>query len=162
MGYTVTESMLIAAPAAAAYAVIADYRRGHPAILPSQLKNLRVVGGPGVGAGTTITFESHMFGTVTRFRAEDTEPEPGRVLVETNSEPVPSVTTFTVEPAGTGARVTIATEFLAPRGGLRGRVERWVIARTLPKMYRAEMRNLERHASRWTVPGENAGTQTAM
>jgi hypothetical protein len=84
------------------------------------------------------------------------------VLVETNVEPAPSVTTFTVEPEGDGARVTIATEFTTARGGVLGRIERFLTRTIVPPMYREEIRNIERQASRWTASGENAGRQTAM
>ena len=61
------------------------------------------------------------------------EPEPGRVLVESNDNGF--VTTFTVDPLRDGAasRLTIST--LAPvRGGLMGRVEAWVMPALIRRM----------------------------
>ncbi len=71
------------APADRVYAIIADYRNGHPHILPKQFRNLTVEQG-GVGAGTIIRFEVRVFGQTQHFRAVVSEPEPGRVLVEEN------------------------------------------------------------------------------
>src|SRR5690242_8820844 len=86
----------LGAPPDRVYGVIADYRQGHPSIVPRQFSNMRVVKG-GVGAGTEITFDVTMLGMTRHFRAVVTEPERGRVLVESNVEPSPSVTTFVVE-----------------------------------------------------------------
>src|SRR5204863_2277113 len=85
--YSVSGSLRIAAPPARLYGIISDYRNGHPHILPKQFSNLRVESGSGVGAGTTIRFEVTMMGRTDRNKAIVSEPEPGRVLVETNLEP---------------------------------------------------------------------------
>ena len=45
----------VPAPAAAIYALLADYRDGHPRILPPAFSNLTVLRG-GTGAGTAIRF----------------------------------------------------------------------------------------------------------
>jgi hypothetical protein len=110
------------------YAIIADYRNGHPHILPKQFRNLTVEQG-GVGAGTIIRFEVRALGQTQRFRGFVTEPEPGRVLVEEYVEPAPSKTTFLVEksPSGSGTRVTFTTE-MTSRKGLAGALERFVSA----------------------------------
>lgn len=146
MTFTVSQSSLIDASAAAVYRVIADYRNGHPRILPKQLTDLEVVEGSGVGAGTVITFRARVLGVVQRFRAVVSEPEPGRVLVETNTEPTPSVTTFIVNPVGDKTNVTITTQFETSRAGLLGILERFATERIIPPMYREELRNLERVA----------------
>jgi polyketide cyclase/dehydrase/lipid transport protein len=137
--YTVTASADIDAPADRVYAIIADYRNGHPHILPKQFRNLTVEQG-GIGAGTIIRFEVRVFGQTQRFRAKVSEPEPGRVLVEENLEPVPSKTTFTVvkSPSGSGTRVTFVTETTS-RGGLLGAVERFLSKRVMRKMYAEEL-----------------------
>ena len=58
-------------------------------------------------------------GKVMSLRMEVTEPQPGRVLMESDVAS-DMVTTFTVEPSdgGRDSRVTIATRWT--RGGLRG------------------------------------------
>lgn len=136
------------APADRVYAIIADYRNGHPHILPKQFRNLTVEQG-GVGAGTIIRFEVRVFGQTQHFRAVVSEPEPGRVLVEENLEPAPSKTTFTVvkSPSGKGTRVTFVTEMTA-RSGMLGAVERFVSTRVMRKMYAEELVLLARRAAR--------------
>ena len=132
-----------AAPARV-YATIADYREGHPRILPKQFSGLTVERG-GVGAGTVIRFQMRAFGTTRNFRGEVTEPEPGRVLVETYQEPNPSATTFTVNPAGSGCEVVIST-VIPVRNGLLGSIERALIERYLIPIYREELGLLARVA----------------
>src|SRR5438045_3283999 len=93
--HTITASARMDAAPEKLYAIIADYHEGHPRILPKQFSGLKVEKG-GVGAGTVIRFQMRAFGATRNFRGEVTEPEPGRVLVETYLEPNPSVTTFRV------------------------------------------------------------------
>lgn len=134
-----------AAPARV-YGIIADYRVGHPSILPKPFKNFVVEKG-GVGAGTIIRFEVHAFGTVTRCRAIVSEPDPGRVLVETNVEPTESPTTFTVLPgAHGGSDVTFVTEATS-RAGIAGMIERFLSKRFLKKLYEEELQLLAKRAT---------------
>jgi hypothetical protein len=67
------------------------------------------------------------------------EPEPGRVLVESGSG---LTTTFTVEPAeaGRSSQVTIAAE-ATPSPGLQGWIERMVT----PALLRDELRLLAKY-----------------
>jgi hypothetical protein len=79
-------SAVIAAPPPIVYGLIADYRQGHPSILPARyFQNLQVEEG-GVGAGTRISFQMRSFGRIRRFQAQVTEPEPGRQLRETYTD----------------------------------------------------------------------------
>jgi hypothetical protein len=132
----------VPADAARVYGVIADYRNGHPRILPDRFTGLTVERG-GYGAGTLITFGLRFAGRVQVARAEVTEPEPGRVLVETIVEGNPAVTTFTVRPASDGRAcdVTIATE-IPTRPGLRGAIERFLSRRLLQPLYEEELKKL--------------------
>ena len=103
-----SKSAEISAPADRLYGIIADYRNGHPRILPPAFTGLTVEAG-GVGAGTRIRVGMRVFGRVMTFPAEITEPNPGRVLVERNLGERPSVTTFTVDPLeASRSRVTRA------------------------------------------------------
>ena len=134
---------VIAAPPAAAYAVIADYRDWHPWIIPRPpFVDLQVDEG-GVGAGTVIRFSMRAFGRTTTMRATISEPEPGRVLVETDPEGA-VITTFTVDPEadGTRSRVTIATD-LEVAGWLR----RLFVTRFLRRVYTREIALLEKVAA---------------
>jgi hypothetical protein len=143
--FRVRAEALVDTPAEVAYALIADYRDGHPRILPRPpFVSLDVERG-GVGAGTVIRFQMRVFGRTRTFRAEIAEPEPGRVLVETDLDHG-AVTTFTVEPAGAGARVTISTD-LDCRDGLLGRLERFLVTRLLRPTYAREIAQLGAVAS---------------
>ena len=141
----VSASAEIAAPAADVYHLIADYREGHPRLLPSRFfRNLRVEDG-GYGAGTIITFDMFAFGRMQHLRGQVTEPEPGRVLGEAYPD-LGSVTTFTVEPLGTAqSRVTIATALRA-RPGILGRLELSLMTRYLRRVYAAELTLIEHEA----------------
>jgi hypothetical protein len=140
----VKASAAIAAPAVVVYELIADYRHGHPAIIPPRyFEDLQVLEG-GRGAGTRIRFVVKAFGSRQPARARITEPDPGRVLVETD-ETGKVVTTFTVDPQPDGrTRVTIASEYRAT--GLRGLVETLLVPGYLRKVYVAELNLLARHA----------------
>jgi hypothetical protein len=129
------------------YSLISNYNDGHQRILPKQFSNLTVEQG-GVGAGTVIRFQMSMFGKKQTFRAAITEPEPGRILVETNLDSNGAVTTFTVNPghAPADSNVTISTE-LPVRSGFLGRIERALSTLLLRPMYVQELQNLARVAT---------------
>ena len=97
--FRVVASRVIGAAAAVAYGLIADYNGGHQRILPDKyFGNLHATKG-GYGDGTEIAFEMYPFGmkrAAQQARARVTEPEPGRVLVETDLDRG-FVTTFTVD-----------------------------------------------------------------
>ncbi len=134
-------SALIDAPPQQLYALIADYRQGHPLILPKPPFVSLAVEQGGVGAGTVIRVEMRVLGQLQTFRSVVTEPDPGRVLVETNDNGY--VTTFTVDPRSDGrqAYVTIATE-MSGRMGILGALERWFVARLLRPVYVKELAQL--------------------
>lgn len=139
--HTISAAALIRAPATQVYAIIADYDHGHPRILPKPpFVSLEVEQG-GIGAGTIIRVHMRVLGRLQTFRATITEPEPGRVLVETIDNG--TITTFMVEPRehGQHAHVTIATD-LATRPGLAGRLEAWLTTRLLRPAYEKELAQL--------------------
>jgi hypothetical protein len=111
----VSASAVINAPAQQIYTILADYHDGHPRILPKPYFSSLEIEQGGVGDGTVIRFEMRAPGMTRTFHADVTEPEPGRVLVESNrSETAPaskSVTTFTVDPikGEVQSQVTIST-----------------------------------------------------
>jgi hypothetical protein len=146
--YSVSVTSRVDAPPDCVYGIIADYRVGHPAILPKQFTSLTVENG-GAGAGTVIRCEMRVLGQKQMFRAAVTEPQPGRVLVETIIEGDPLVTTFTVVPADAGraSEVTISSS-IVKKPGLRGMIERFLSPRILAPMYREELRLLNEYAKR--------------
>lgn len=129
---------VVNAPAQDVYRVIADYRDGHPRIIPPKyFRNLKVLKG-GFGDGTEIAFEMVAFGNTYAVSGRVTEPHPGRVLVETYPHSG-VVTTFTVdtESAAT-SRVTISTD-MPSRGGIAGWIERMLTPAYLRKVYAEEL-----------------------
>ncbi len=137
------------APAAEVYATIADYRQGHPNILPKELYDLQVEQG-GYGAGTIFRFKMRVLGGVQSFYQRVSEPEPGRVLIEQDIDSVQQVTTtFRVTPLEQGQKshVEISTTML-PSPGLKGLVERILVPMINPRIYQKELTLLEGVAQR--------------
>src|SRR4051794_24012394 len=133
--YTITATKRIAAPADRLYEIIADYRDGHPQILPTKyFKSLEVESG-GRGAGTIIRFEMRVLGRTQTFRSAILEPRPGRELVE-KSLSSQTVTSFEVIPQGDGqlSDVLIRTEGTA-RKGIAGVLESVLSRVLLRKIY---------------------------
>ncbi|HWS89943.1 MAG TPA: SRPBCC family protein [Pyrinomonadaceae bacterium] len=139
--FTVEASARVDAPAGLVYNIIADYRNGHPHFLPKQYFEWLEVEQGGRGAGTVIRFQMRVLGQTRVMRAAVTEPEPGRVLVETDTGGDGPVTTFVVEPEGAGSRVTFSTE-MTSAGGPFGVLERFVLRRVLRRVYAAELKQL--------------------
>ncbi len=136
------------------YATIADYRKGHPSILPKEsLYDLLVEEG-GYGTGTIIRFKARVLGVEQSFHHRVSEPEPGRVLVEQDIDGVQNViTTFRVIPVDEGkkSQVEISTTMNASPG-LKGFIERVVISIFNPRIYRKELKLLEAVAQKRETP----------
>ena len=139
------------------YATIADYRKGHPSILPKEsLYDLQVEEG-GCGAGTIMRFKSRILGVEQSFHHRVSEPEPGRVLVEQDIDTAQNVTTtFTVIPLEQGLKshVEISTTMNASPG-LKGLVERVVVPISNSPIYRKELKLLEAVAQKRTSIAES-------
>jgi hypothetical protein len=130
-------SAVIDARAEEIYGILADYRNEHPRIVPAEyLRGLEVEAG-GYGAGTIIRYRTRAFGVERAARAVVTEPEPGRILVETTPD---YVTTFTVTPVADGqqADVSIATEW-QPARNLMGKLEQAMYPLVMKPMYNKEL-----------------------
>jgi hypothetical protein len=127
------------------YTTIADYKKGHPSILPKKsFYDLRVEEG-GYGAGTVMSFKARVLGAEQSFHQRVSEPEPGRVLVEQDIDSVQNVTTtFTLMPVEQGQKshVEISTMMNASPG-FKGFIERVVVSIFNPKIYRKELKLLE-------------------
>jgi hypothetical protein len=133
----------IPAPAQAVYALLADYRQGHPSILPPAFSEFTVLAG-GTGAGTHIRLKLRLGGRTQETEGFVAEPEPGRVLTETYP-PSNMVTTFTVDPEGDGSRLRIESAWES-RPGISGFFERLLAPRLLKPIYRDELDLIERWA----------------
>ncbi len=112
------------------YGYIADMREHHPHFLPPAFSDFQVESG-GVGAGTVMRYKLTVGGRTSEHRVTVAEPEPGRVLTE--SDPASNaVTTFSVVPEGGASRVQIHSAWDGA-GGIGGALE-WMFA---PRMLRA-------------------------
>jgi hypothetical protein len=145
--FVISASKAIAASPGLVYSIIADYREGHPSILPPQFTNMTVEQG-GTGVGTIIRFSMRFLGKTQHFRGAISEPEPGRVLTETYLETNGAVTSFIVDPGPAlgQSRVTVTTS-LNVRGGFLGKIERLLSTRILHPIYLHELELLALRAT---------------
>ncbi|HEY7036823.1 MAG TPA: SRPBCC family protein [Thermomicrobiales bacterium] len=132
----------IGAPADKIYGVLADYRQHHPNILPPAFFDYAVEQG-GTGTGTVVGFNVKTAGRNRHFRVQVAEPEPGRVLTETDTEST-LVTRFTVDPDAAGSRVRIETTWQGA-GGFGGLMERLFAPRMMQKLFADELDRLDRY-----------------
>jgi len=140
--YHASSSRLISVPAPTLYAIVADYRTGHPLILPSNFHHFEVEQG-GFGAGTRISFQSTVAGNHRRYHQEIREPEPGHILqeVELTGD---LVTTFTFTAVNDHqTRVSIDTEASTERTGWLGKVEAWLTKVLSERVESRELAQLE-------------------
>ena len=124
------------------YAVLADYREEHPQILPQEfIRGMEVESG-GYGAGTIVRYRTRAFGIERPARAVISEPEPGRVLVETLTT-APIVTTSTVTPLDGGQRshVTFASDW-QPATSIAGKLEQAMYPFIMSRWYSKELKLL--------------------
>jgi uncharacterized protein YndB with AHSA1/START domain len=147
----VSAERMIDAPPAAVYACLADVRQHHPHFLPPAFSDFEVEEG-GVGAGSVIHFTFTAGGRSRRYRMVVDEPEPGRVITESDTGSS-LVTTFTVTGIGQGTRVRIDTVWDGA-GGVGGFFERLFAPRTLRSVYLDELARLDAYAR--GLKGEDA------
>jgi len=130
-------------PADTVYGYIADMREHHPHFLPPAFSDFQVESG-GVGAGTVTRFKLTAGGRTREYRTKVAEPEPGRILTESDTGSS-SVTTFTVSPQGAASRVRISTTWDGA-GGIGGLFERMFAPRVLQGIYEDELKRLDAYA----------------
>src|SRR5438270_7382228 len=95
----------VEAPPEEVYSYLADLREHHPRFLPPAFSDLQIESG-GVGAGTIFSVRLNAGGRSRAYRMQVAEPDPGRVITESDMDSS-LVTTFTVEPQGGGSLVRI-------------------------------------------------------
>jgi hypothetical protein len=124
------------------YAIVSDYRVGHPAILPREYFTGLEVEKGGQGAGTIVRGSLKVFGKEYGFHQQVSEPEPGRLIEEIDIE-TGQYTSFTFEPLNGGkqTRVTIVSDF-PPSKGFVGFMEKFAKPAIIRKIYNAELRQL--------------------
>jgi len=140
---SVSAERTVGAPAPEVYGYIADHRNHHPHFLPPAFSDFQVESG-GVGAGTIARFKLTAGGRTRQFRMQVAEPEPGRVLTESDTGST-SVTTWTVTPEGSACQVRISTTWQGA-GGVGGVFERLFAPRVLRRLYGDELSRLDAYA----------------
>ena len=133
----------VEAPADTVYRYIADMREHHPRFLPPAFSDFRVESG-GVGAGTITRYKLTAGGRTREYRTKIAEPDPGRVLTESDTGSS-AVTTFTVSPQGTASLVQISTAWDGA-GGIGGLFERMFAPRVLRAIFTDELSRLDAYA----------------
>ena len=98
----------------------------------------------GIGAGTLHSFTVTAGGRTRKYTMRVAEPEPGRVITETDQSSS-LVTSFAVVPSGDTCRVLISTTWTGA-GGVGGFFERLFAPRVLRRMYADELARLDRYA----------------
>ena len=133
----------VEAPADTVYRYIADMREHHPRFLPPAFSDFRVESG-GVGAGTITRYKLTAGGRTREYRTKIAEPDPGRVLTESDTGSS-AVTTCTVSPQGTTSLVQISTAWDGA-GGIGGLFERMFAPRVLRAIFTDELSRLDAYA----------------
>ena len=139
----VSAERTVDAPADAVYRYIADMREHHPHFLPPAFSDFQVESG-GVGTGTVTHFKLTAGGRTREYRMTVAEPEPGRVLTESDAGSS-LVTTFTVAPQDGVSRVEISTAWDGA-GGIGGLFERMFAPRAIRAIYADELSRLDAYA----------------
>lgn len=134
---------VVDAPTEEVYRLVADMRAHHPRFLPPAFSNFEVESG-GVGAGTVTRFVVTAGGRRRPYHMVVGEPEPGRVLTESDTDSS-LVTTWTVTPEAGRSRVRIASTWEGA-GGIGGVFERLFAPRVLRGIYGDTLERLDRYA----------------
>lgn len=139
----VSAEKTVDAPASTVYGYLADMREHHPHFLPPAYSDFQVEAG-GVGEGTVTRFKLTAGRRTREYRMRVAEPEPGRVLTESDTDSS-LVTTFTVTPEGDRSRVRICTSWHGA-GGIGGFFERTFAPRVMRNLYAQELERLDAYA----------------
>ena len=134
-------SRTIDAAADTIYGIIADYETHHPHILPEAYFNGLDVEEGGVGAGTRIRVHATIYGSQQTLHMGVAEPEPGRVLTETDLDGGMK-TTFALQPARDQQTVVTITTAWPAASGLQGLFNRLMLPRYIRGMLEAELEQL--------------------
>lgn len=144
---------MVAVPADTVYGYLADLRQHHPHFLPPAFSDFTVESG-GVGAGTVVRFTITAGGRQRGYRMEVAEPEPGRVITESDTGSS-LVTTFTVTPDGERCGVRIVTTWQGA-GGVGGIFERLFAPKVLRGIYVDELDRLDAYARQQVGPAASS------
>ena len=139
----VSAERTVDAPPDTVYRYIADMREHHPRFLPPAFSDFRV-GSGGVGAGTILRYKLTAGGRTREYRMAVTEPEPGRILTESDTGSS-LVTTFTVSPQGGASLVQVSTSWQGA-SGIGGVFERMFAPKVMTAIYADALDRLDAYA----------------
>lgn len=139
----VSTDRIIQAPADVVYGLVAGLAEHRPHYLPSAFSDYAVESG-GTGAGTVVRFRITTGGRSRDYEMRVGEPEPGRVLTESDTRSS-LVTTFTVIPNDAISRVKLTTTWEGA-GGIGGVFERLFAPGALRRIYVEELERLDAYA----------------
>jgi ribosome-associated toxin RatA of RatAB toxin-antitoxin module len=133
----------VGASAEVTYRLIAEDEH-HQRFLPDAFSDFEVIEG-GTGAGTVHRFKVRAGGRTRQYTMRVSEPEPGRVVTETDQDSS-LVTNFTVKPlSADSCRVLISTSWDGA-GSVGGFFERRFAPRAMRRLYAEELAKLDRLA----------------
>ena len=139
-------SKTIHAAADTIYKIISDYENHHPNILPeAYFEGLDVVEG-GVGAGTRIDVHAKIKGSRQTLQMGVAEPQPGRVLSETDLNGGMK-TTFALEPLAEDKTAVTITTAWPPASGFQALFNRLFLPRYIRGMLQAELEQLAEYVA---------------
>lgn len=139
---TVEQEGAVGASAELTYRLIAEDEH-HQRFLPDGFSGFETLEG-GTGAGTVHRFKVSAGGRTREYTMRVDEPEPGRVITETD-QGSSLVTSFTVIRSADTCRVLIASSWDGA-GGIGGFFERLFAPRVMRRMYADELVRLDRYA----------------
>lgn len=143
---TFEESKVIQASPQTVYQLLADYQHGHPSILPKPyFTDMRVLEG-GFGEGTVADVDMEVFGVKRTLHMTVTEPEKGKVLVETDTE-AGIETHFIFEEVESGCLLTLRTT-MKFASGVAGFIEKLTSPRITRGIYRKELELIAEHCEK--------------
>jgi uncharacterized protein YndB with AHSA1/START domain len=137
---SVSAERTMAAPADEVYRYIADMRGHHPRFLPLSVLDFQVESG-GVGAGTVTRFKLEAGGRTRQYHMTVAEPEPGRILTESDDSSS-LVTTTTVTPQDEASCTVRITTTWDSASGIGGLLERIFAPRVMRGIYADELEHL--------------------
>ncbi len=126
------------------YAIISDFKKGLPSILPKKYFTGWEVEKGGNGAGTIVNVTMTFFGKEQHFRLAVTEPKPGHELVETDTV-TGKYTRFTFKPFDEGKQCKITIDSKIPvEDGLFGYLKSLSVANMAKRLYKSELLALDK------------------
>ena len=136
----VTAERTVNAPAEAVYGYIRDMHT-HPKFLPPAFSDFHIESG-GVGTGSVTRFKVTAGGRTREYHMTVDEPEPGRVLRESDQSSS-LITKFIVDPAVSGSALVRISTTWQGAGGIGGFFERTFAPRAMRAIYEDELQRLD-------------------